>query len=159
MTSIPKDCKRLAEVDFPIGKVSIFSAEEKKVFGSHPSMLNQWWARRPLGACRSVLLTLLLPDPTDPRCPKEFKVKARNAFPKTLVEIGPTDEDLKKGILDFIGDFSSWDKSSAPPFVATAISLVKAAYGDETPLVVDPFAGGGQHPIGGTPPRSRMLCE
>ncbi len=60
---IPKECKRIAEVDFPIAVVSQHSAREKKVFGHHPQMLNQWWARRPLAACRAMLLALLLPDP------------------------------------------------------------------------------------------------
>lgn len=49
---IPKECRRLIEVDFPIGVVSVCAAQEKKIFAGHPSMVNQWWARRPLAACR-----------------------------------------------------------------------------------------------------------
>lgn len=59
---IPKECKRLAEVDFPIAVVSKHAAREKKFFGFHPQMLNQWWARRPLSACGAMLLSLLLPE-------------------------------------------------------------------------------------------------
>ena len=36
---IPKDCKRLAEVDFPIAVVSRHSAREKSVRHGHPSTL------------------------------------------------------------------------------------------------------------------------
>jgi len=67
---IPKECKRLAEVDFPIAAVSAHSAREKSIRHGHPSTLHLWWARRPLAACRSMLMALLLPDPF---CPKEFK--------------------------------------------------------------------------------------
>lgn len=49
---IPKDCKRLAEVDFPIAVVSKHSA-------------------------RAMLMVLLLPDPCDPLCPGELKASAK----------------------------------------------------------------------------------
>jgi putative DNA methylase len=62
---IPKECKPLAEVDFPIAVVSKHSAREKSIRHGHPSTLHLWWARRPLGACRSMLMALLLPDPED----------------------------------------------------------------------------------------------
>src|SRR3989304_6059806 len=44
---IPKDCKRLAEVDFPIAEVSRHAAREKSIRHGHPSTLHLWWARRP----------------------------------------------------------------------------------------------------------------
>ncbi|MDZ7414203.1 MAG: DUF1156 domain-containing protein, partial [candidate division KSB1 bacterium] len=53
---IPKECKRLAEVDFPIAVVSKHAAREKSIRHGHPSTLHLWWARRPLAACRAMLL-------------------------------------------------------------------------------------------------------
>jgi len=47
---IPKSCKRLAEVDFPIAVVSKHSAREKSIRHGHPSTLHLWWARRTLAA-------------------------------------------------------------------------------------------------------------
>lgn len=44
---IPKECKRLAEVDFPIAVVSKHSAREKSIRHGHPSTLYLWLARRP----------------------------------------------------------------------------------------------------------------
>ena len=38
-------------------------------------------------------------------------------------------------------------------------ALVKAAHGEEPPLVVDPFAGGGSIPLGGAAPRLRRLRQ
>ena len=58
---IPKECKRLAEVDFPIAAVSRHAAREKSIRRGHPSTLHVWWARRPLASSRAVLMALLLP--------------------------------------------------------------------------------------------------
>jgi hypothetical protein len=101
---IPKQCKRLAEVDFPIAVVSKHSAREKSIRHRHPSTLHLWWARRPLGACRSMLMSFLLPDPCDPHCPADFKVKARELLGKTTGKIGATDVSLRSVLLGFIGD-------------------------------------------------------
>ena len=66
---IPKACKRLAEVDFPIAAVSKHATREKSIRHGHPSALHLWWARRPLASSRAMLLALLLPDPCDPHLP------------------------------------------------------------------------------------------
>ena len=52
---IPRACKRLAEVDFPIAVVSKHAAREKSIRHGHPSTLHLWWARRPPGieSCRA----------------------------------------------------------------------------------------------------------
>jgi len=74
---IPKECKRLAEVDFPIAEVSKHAAREKSGPKGHISMLHQWWARRPLASSRAVHMAMLLPDPCDEQCPDDFKQQAR----------------------------------------------------------------------------------
>jgi putative DNA methylase len=153
---IPKECKRLAEVDFPIAVVSRHSAREKSIRHGHPSTLHLWWARRPLAACRAMLLALLLPDPCDPNCPADFKDKARNllkGFPGIRLEA--SELSLRRAILHFIGDFANWDNAAKPRYLEVGRGLVKAAHGEETPLVVDPFAGGGSIPLEAL----RLGCE
>ena len=152
---IPKECKRLAEVDFPIAVVSKHSAREKSIRHGHPSTLHLWWARRPLAACRAMLLALLLPDPCDPSCPEDFKTKARDLLLKTPGKVGVTDKDLRHALLKFIGDFSNWDFSSDQTYLEVGRALIKAAHPEETPLVVDPFAGGGSIPLEAL----RLGCE
>lgn len=146
---IPKECKRLAEVDFPIAVVSKHSAREKSIRHGHPSTLHLWWARRPLAACRSMLMALLLPDPCDPHCPAEFKVQAKRILNESRLpgKKPKTDAELRAALLHFIGDFADWDNSSHPVYLEVGRGLVKAAYPDEPPLVVDPFAGGGSIPL------------
>jgi len=164
MDMIPKECKRLAEVDFPIAVVSKHAAREKKfpVPRGLPSTMHQWWARRPLASCRAMLMALLLPDPCDSHCPKEFKEKAA----KILLNVPlwdnkrrqaqvKSDEGLRRALLDFIAEIANWDVANDLRWITPARELVKAAYPEEPPLVVDPFAGGGSIPLEAL----RLGCE
>ena len=151
---IPKDCKRLAEVDFPIAEVSKHAAREKSGPSGHPSRVHMWWARRPLASCRSVLLCLVLPDPCDPLCPEQFKSQAR-AHLEHIQRVGATDEGLRRALLKFVGAFANWNASADSTFLAVGRGLVHAAYPDDSPLVVDPFAGGGSIPLEAL----RLRCE
>jgi len=152
---IPKECKRLAEVDFPIAVVSKHAAREKSIRHGHPSTLHLWWARRPLAACRAMLLGLLLPDPCDEYCPEDFKQKARELLPKVQGQVGSNDENLRKALLKFIGDFANWDLSADRTYLDVSGGLVTSAHPERTPLVVDPFAGGGSIPLEAL----RLGCE
>ncbi len=153
--STPRECSRLAEVDFPIAVVSRHAAREKSIRHGHPSTLHLWWARRPLAACRAMLLGLLLPDPCDAHCPGDFKAKARELLPRVQGTVGMKEEDLQRALLKFIGDFANWDLSANQTYLEVSRGLVKAAHGDEAPLVVDPFAGGGSIPLEAL----RLGCE
>lgn len=158
---IPKECKRLAEVDFPIAEVSRHAAREKSIRHGHPSTLHLWWARRPLASSRAVLMALLMPDPCDPNCPEEFKTQARDLLlgmrgrPSGWDSTVQTDEGLRQVILKFIADFSNWDNAAKAEYLEACRGLVKAAHPEEIPLVVDPFAGGGSIPLEAL----RMGCE
>ena len=151
---IPRECKRLAEVDFPIAEVSRHAVRERPIVRFHPQSFHQWWARRPLASSRAVLLALLLPDPCDPKCPEEFKRQAREILRE--VRQPPVDDvDLRKALLWFIANFADWDMSAHPVYHRVGRNLVKAAHGEEPPLVVDPFAGGGSIPVEAL----RLGCE
>jgi adenine-specific DNA methylase len=151
---IPKGCKRLAEVDFPIAEVSRHAAHEEGIRAGHPRSIHLWWARRPLAACRSVLLAMLLPDPCDPLCPDSFKTEAR----KRLHAIGgcsiaTTDDGLRQALLRFVAEIASWDAATQRSYVTIARELISSAYSrsdgsaQDAPVVLDPFAGGGAIPL------------
>ena len=140
---IPRECRRLAEVDFPIAEVSRHAVREKHIAEGLPSTLHLWWARRPLGACRAMLVALLLPDPCDSSCPEEFKVSARSILAQAWRSVGSGDNDLRAALLRFVGEFADWNRANDAVFSDAARSLVAAAYPDGSPLVADPFAGGG----------------
>ena len=158
---IPRECKRLAEVDFPIAEVSKHAVREKSIRHGHPSTLHLWWARRPLASSRAVLMTLLLPDPCDPHCPEAFKQEARRILlgmrgrPKGWMAVIESDEGLRRIILKFVADFANWDRAADLTYVDVGRALVKAAHSEDSPLVVDPFAGGGSIPLEAL----RLGCE
>ncbi len=154
-------CKRLAEVDFPIAEVSRHAAREKSIRHGHPSTLHLWWARRPLASSRAVLMALLLPDPCDPHCPEVFRREARQILlgmhgrPKGWADALRSEEGLRRVLLKFIADFANWDRAADRTWIDTGRALVRAAHGEEPPLVVDPFAGGGSIPLEAL----RLGCE
>lgn len=164
-----KRCKRLIEVDLPIRRISVHASREKSIRHGHISTIHIWWARRPLGACRAVVCSSLLPDPCDPLCPSDFVKHAGDLMLqwgiKNLGKCSPesykrfnkivknpefcTDVlQLRGALIDFIADFSNWDNATDICFIKTARALIEAAHKDEgRPLVVDPFAGGGAIPL------------
>lgn len=151
---IPQNCRRLAEVDFPMRAVGENAVREKAGPKGHPSMLFLWWARRPLASSRSVLLAMLLPDPMDTSCPAEFKAEARRLLRNPLKDESLSDSDLRARMLDVVAQVSPWDASAGSPSLAKARALVAAAY-PERPTVVDPFSGGGSIPLEAL----RLGCE
>ena len=129
---IPRACKRLAEVDFPIAVVSKHAAREKSIRHGHPSTLHLWWARRPLASSRAVLLALLLPDPCDPHCPVEFKAQATELL--TAVRQRPeSDAELRTALLWFIGAFANWDMAAHPKLPLDALRALVQAEREQGP--------------------------
>lgn len=150
---IPKECKRIAEVDFPIAVVSRHASAEKNSRVAHVPRLHVWPAARPGGACRSILLALLLPDPCDAFCPADFKAQASKALlglmsrPERWSHEVQTDEGLRGVLLEFIGQLANWEIAHQPATIRCAQALISAAHGESPPLVADPFAGGGVIPL------------
>jgi putative DNA methylase len=181
---LPVHPKRLIEVDLPIKRISAHARRERNIHQGHISSLHIWWARRPLAACRAVMLAALWPDPADPCCPPNFredaarivrefagKAVANKRLASTcsaesfgrwtvVTKVGVIDPGkpdhlnvLRYALFDFIADFSNWDNSNHPEYLATARALVESAHeavgGTPTtrPLVLDPFAGGGAIPL------------
>lgn len=167
--------KRLIEVDLPIKRISAHARREKSIRHGHISTLHIWWARRPLAACRAVILASLWPDPADPNCPVEFLNAARQTMQEWTTHerqilLSPEsrrrfdgarknpalfDEpvELRGALLDFVADFSDWGNSSEGTYLATSRTLTAVAHEalggvpGSRPLVLDPFAGGGSIPL------------
>jgi adenine-specific DNA methylase len=114
-----------------------------------------------LASSRAVLMALLLPDPCDAHCPEAFKKEACAALlamdgrPQGWTQQIESDEGLRQVLLRFIADFANWDNAAAARYLDTGRALVHAAYPEEPPLVVDPFAGGGSIPLEAL----RLGCE
>ncbi|MBM4161177.1 MAG: DUF1156 domain-containing protein [Ignavibacteria bacterium] len=135
------------EVDFPLAEVGRQSLAEKTRRSGTPHQLHLWWSRKPLTACRAILLSLLWPDPCDARCPDSFKQRARQLLPSVVGTVGPTDEDMQKALLRFVGDVARLDLSTNHDMLEICEKLIQEAHGIEPPFVVDPLAGGGSIPL------------
>ena len=46
---IPRECRRLAEVDFPVAEVSRHAVREKSIRHGHPSTLHLWVGETAVG--------------------------------------------------------------------------------------------------------------
>ena len=111
--------KRLIEVTLPLAEISVQSAREKSIRHGHISTLHIWWARRPLAAMRAAIFASLIPDPGDDEKRKKL-------------------EDLIKIIVD-------WDqvKDGNSDKIEEAKELIRQAFPDHPPRLLDPFMGGG----------------
>ena len=105
---IPKNCKRLAEVDFPIAEVSRQAVREKSIRHGHPSTLHLWWARRPLASSRAMLMALLLPNPCDAHCPTAFKQQAREIL-REVRQPPANDAELRKAKEQMVRILDEWE--------------------------------------------------
>ena len=94
------------------------------------------------------MLGLLLPDPSDRMCPPGFNHAARELLLKMPgCDPGTSDESLKRALLRFIGDFADHRFAADHTYLDAGRALVAAAHGENAPVVVDPFAGGGSIPL------------
>ncbi len=93
------------------------------------------------------MLAALWPDPAGPDCPPAF----RQALAEALGGEPADGEDLRRRACAFLADFARWEHSASAHHLGVARRLVAAADqaegGTGTPLVVDPFAGGGSIPL------------
>ena len=143
--------RKLIEVDLPLDAINAESAREKSIHYGHPSTMHQWWARRPLSACRAVIFGSLVDDPVD--CPDEFPT-----LDAQRVE--------RQRLHDLIKQLVKWEHSSDANLLAEAryeiARSVARRNGENPPTkpaavldylglhakpIYDPFCGGGSIPF------------
>jgi len=111
--------KRLIEVSLPLAEISRQSAREKSIRHGHISTLHIWWARRPLAAMRAAIFASLIPAP---------------------------DTDAERERLEnLIATIVDWDqvKHGNSEAILKARELIRRAFPDRPPRLLDPFMGGG----------------
>lgn len=122
--------RKLIEVALPLDAISRAASREKATPTGHPSTVHLWWARRPIAACRAVVLAQLLDDPSsDPE-----------RFPS---EEEQTRERLR--LLQIVEGALEWDAKEES--LAAARRELTRSYPEGLPLVVDPFSGGASIPL------------
>ena len=124
--------RKLIEVAIPLDAINAASAREKSIRHGHPSTLHLWWARRPLAACRAVLFSQLVDDPSGH--PDRFPTKAA------------VDAERKR-LFDIIEELVQWESSTNEEVLERARTEIRKSCGGELPPVYDPFSGGGSVPL------------
>jgi len=91
--------KKLIEVALPLDAINTESAHEKSVRHGHPSTLHLWFARRPLAACRAVIFSSLVDDPSE----------HPDRFPNEKAQ-----ELERQRLFGIIEDLIKWENSNNP---------------------------------------------
>jgi putative DNA methylase len=160
VTSTPR--KKLIEVSIPLEAINVASAREKSIRHGHPSTLHLWWARRPLAACRAVLFSQLVDDPSawPDRFPTPAAVEAERMRLHKLIG-GTKEADYKDGLVAWessnneavlnaarweIARSVAWGLGEEPPAREDGAAIL-AYLQAKAPPVYDPFSGGGSIPL------------
>ena len=124
--------KKLIEVALPLEAINREAAREKSIRHGHPSTLHLWWARRPLAACRAVLFSQLVDDPS--AHPEEFPTEEAQ-------------EAERQRLFRIIEDLVKWENSNNEVVLERARAEIRKSLGEDPPPILDPFAGGGSIPL------------
>ena len=106
--------RKLIEVALPLEDINREAAREKSIRHGHPSTLHLWWARRPLAACRAVLFSSLVDDPSE--CVAELMADAakRKAAEKAFA-VQKKAWDSRKALFDKAAASGMPVTSNPPP--------------------------------------------
>ena len=145
--------KKLIEVSIPLEAINVASAREKSIRHGHPSTLHLWWARRPLAACRAVLFSQLVDDPSSwpDRFPTEEAQDAeRKRLHKVIERLVPWEASNDEAILNEarweIARSVAWGLGEEPPPRNNGKAILDYLQ-TKAPPVYDPFSGGGSIPL------------
>lgn len=145
--------KKLIEVSIPLEAINVASAREKSIRHGHPSTLHLWWARRPLAACRAVLFSQLVDDPSSwpDRFPtEEAQDIERRRLHKIIEDMVPwvasNDERILNAARWEIARSVAWGIGEEPPPRDDGEAILNYLQA-KAPVVYDPFSGGGSIPL------------
>lgn len=146
--------KRAIEVAFPLEQVSLDSVHEKSVRHGHISTLHIWPARRPLAACRAVLIASLTPDSSETRERKAIYERMAGRIVETVEEEHSNGRHVSKRKRKTRGGILHWKREHGMD-LDWFRERIREVYGGRPPKVLDPFAGGGAIPL----EAMRLGCE
>ncbi|HPO87569.1 MAG TPA: DUF1156 domain-containing protein [Candidatus Hydrogenedentes bacterium] len=140
--------RKLIEVSLPLEAINKEAAREKSIRHGHPSTLHLWWARRPLAACRAVLFSSLVDDPSEYMPNEESARIERERLFRIIEDLvkweNSNNEDvLEKARLEIARSVARTLNIDAP----IGKEAIREFLATKAPPVLDPFAGGGSIPL------------
>ena len=146
--------RRIIEKAFPVKQVSLDSVHEKNVRHGHISTLHIWPARRPLSACRAVLIATLLADVGDAAQRKAILNRVAGRVVEKVQRKRVNGRLVEKVNEETAGGILHWGREGDAD-LQWFRDEIRMAYGGRVPRVLDPFAGGGAIPL----EAMRLGCE
>lgn len=124
--------KKLIEVALPLDAINRAASTEKSIRHGHPSTMHLWWARRPLAAARAMLFSQLVDDPSE----------HPELFPSERAQ-----SEERERLFALLEELVRWESAGNSRVLAAARQEIRRWTGDTSPVVLDPFAGGGSIPL------------
>jgi putative DNA methylase len=140
--------KKLIEVSLPLEAINKEAAREKSIRHGHPSTLHLWWARRPLAACRAVLFSSLVDDPSEYMPDEESAREERERLFRIIEDLVKWENSNNEEVLDKakLEIARSVARNLGVP-VPIGKEAIREFLATKAPPVLDPFAGGGSIPL------------
>ena len=124
--------KKLIEVALPLDAINLAAGREKSIRYGHPSTIHLWWARRPLAACRAVLFSSIVDDPSGH--PENFPTKEAQDIERLRLH----------GLIE---QMVPWEATQDEHLMNQVRAEILKATDGNPPSVYDPFCGGGSIPL------------
>ena len=144
--------KKLIEVSIPLEEINKASKKQKAPKG-YPTAIHKYWAQRPIAACRAVLFSQLVDDPSSwpDRFPTEEEQDLeRRRLHKVIEAMVPWEASNDQAILNAarweIARSVAWGLGEEPPARGDGKAILDYLQ-TKAPPVYDPFSGGGSIPL------------
>lgn len=140
--------KKLIDISLPLEAINEASVAEKFIRTGHPSVLHQWWSRKPLVSARAVLFASLVDDPSEYLSAAEKIIEERERLHKLLSQLAKWENSNNKTVLDqarleIAHSLARQDGLPTPVGQNAVLDFLA----EHAPTILDPFAGGGSIPF------------
>ncbi|NKK80758.1 DUF1156 domain-containing protein [Rhizobium leguminosarum] len=147
--------KKLIEVSIPLEAINAASKKQKAPKG-YPTAIHKYWAQRPIAACRAVLFSQLVDDPSSwpgrypfPEIANDEESERRRLH-KVIERMVPWEASNNEDILNEarweIARSIAWGLGEEPPAKGEGKAILTYLQ-EKAPPVYDPFSGGGSIPL------------
>jgi len=145
--------KKLIEVSIPLEAINKASAREAQIKIGKPSSIHQYFANRPLAACRAVIFSQIVDDPSswpDLFPTEDEQRQERERLHKIINSMIQWESSTSEHVLSSarweIARSIAWGRDEEPPAKSDPKGVLEYLQ-EKAPAVYDPFCGGGSIPL------------
>lgn len=146
--------KKLIEVSIPLEAINTEASKRKqKAPKGYPTSIHKYWAQRPVAACRAVLFSQLVDDPSswpDRFSTSELQDMERKRLHKIIERMllweASNDDTIMNAARWEIARSVAWGLGEEPPSIQNPQAVLDYLQ-SKGPPVYDPFSGAGSIPL------------